>query len=135
MTHRWPLALAGLALLITGCAGQGVPMDSPSARPPFQTTGPMPPSGNTPGGNASVSPGRWQAILSDLARRGVANDQVELISAESVTFNDGSLGCPEPGKMYTQALVPGMRVQVRAAGTVHDYRFGSTDTPKLCERG
>ncbi len=135
MTHRWPLALAGLALLITGCAGQGVPMDSPSARPTFQTTGPMPPSGNTPGSNASVSPGRWQAILDDLARRGVANDQVELISAESVTFNDGSLGCPEPGKMYTQALVPGMRVQVRAAGTVHDYRFGSTDTPKLCERG
>lgn len=128
--YRWAPVLAGLALLVTGCASQGVPMDSPSARPPFQTTSPMP----TPSASASVSSARWQAILDDLAGRNVANDQVELVSAEAVTFNDGSLGCPEPGRMYTQALVQGMRVQVKAAGKTYDYRFGRGDAPKLCER-
>ncbi|PFG18021.1 hypothetical protein ATK74_2601 [Propionicimonas paludicola] len=134
MTVRRRLApiVAGLALAVTGCASQGVPMDSPSARPPFQTTSPMP----TPnaGASASVPPVRWQAILDDLATRKVPADQVTLVSAESVTFNDGSLGCPEPGRMYTQALVDGMRVQVKAAGKLYDYRFGNTNTPKLCER-
>lgn len=130
--YRWAPALAAVALLLTGCASQGVPMDSPSTRPPFQTTGPMP--STSAGATASVPPARWQAILDDLARRGVATDQITLISAESVTFNDGSLGCPEPGRMYTQALVNGMRVQVKVGTKSYDYRFGSTNTPKLCER-
>ncbi len=130
--YRGVAALAAATLLVAGCASQGVPMDTPSARPPFQTTSPLPTT--SPSASASVSPERWQAILDDLAGRKVATDAVELISAESVTFNDGSLGCPEPGKMYTQALVQGMRVQVKAAGTSYDYRFGSTNTPKLCER-
>lgn len=129
--YRWAPALAAAALLLTGCASQGVPMDTPSTRPPFQTTGPMP---STSPSAVSVPPARWQAILDDLARRGVATDQVTLVSAESVTFNDGSLGCPEPGRMYTQALVNGMRVQVKVGTKTYDYRFGSTDTPKLCER-
>lgn len=34
-------------------------------------------------------------------------------SAEAVTWPDGSLGCPQPGRMYTQALVPGWRIVVR----------------------
>jgi hypothetical protein len=133
MTVRHHLAplLAGLALLVTGCASQGVPMDTPSTRPPFHTTSPLP----SPSTSASLSSARWQAILDDLAGRGVATDQVSLASAESVTFNDGSLGCPQPGRMYTQALVQGIRVQVTAAGKSYDYRFGSTDTPKLCDRG
>jgi hypothetical protein len=35
---------------------------------------------------------------------------VVLVRAEQVTWSDGSLGCPQPGTMYTQALVPGFRV-------------------------
>ncbi len=33
-----------------------------------------------------------------------------LESEEPVEWNDGSLGCPEPGMMYTQAIVPGYRL-------------------------
>lgn len=130
LSYRWAAAAAGAALLVTGCASQGVPMDSPSARPPFQTTSPMP----STSASASVPAGRWQAILDDLAARKVPTDAVELVSAESVTFNDGSLGCPEPGRMYTQALIQGMRIQVRVDAKLYDYRFGRGDNPKLCER-
>ena len=36
--------------------------------------------------------------------------------AEAVTWSDGSIGCPEEGMMYTQALVPGYRVILDIAG-------------------
>lgn len=42
--------------------------------------------------------------------------KLELISAEHVTWNNGSLGCPMPGKCYTQALVPGYKIQFQYFG-------------------
>ena len=41
---------------------------------------------------------------------------------------------PRPGVSYTQAIVDGVQVIVTVDGTTYDYRFGSTDSPKLCER-
>ncbi len=63
-----------------------------------------------------------QQIRADAARRvGVAVDTVKVMSAEAVTWSDGSLGCPEPGMLYTQALVPGHRITVDAGGTLLVY--------------
>ncbi len=137
------LAALGLAL-IAGCSTVGEPMATPeesspapssqapspswpTGRPTFQTVSPSP-----TGAPASVPPARWQAILDDLAARGVTSSP-ELVSAEQVTWNDSSLGCPSPGVMYTQALVDGLRVVVTADGTRYDYRFGQGDKPKLCQ--
>lgn len=58
---------------------------------------------------------------------------VTTVSAESVTWPDGSLGCPEPGQMYTQALVDGYQVIVEVGGTRYDYRVGSGTDVRLCE--
>ena len=58
----------------------------------------------------------------------------QLVSAQSVTWNSGALGCPKPGMSYTQAMVDGMQVIVAVDGTPYDYRFGRTDTPVLCEQ-
>ena len=47
-----------------------------------------------------------EQIRADAAQRaGVALDKVKVLTVESVTWSDCSLGCPEPGMMYTQALV------------------------------
>ena len=107
------------------------PTPTSSTRPPLATTtpGPITPTG-TP---ADVPAARWSAIEDDLVARGVAGEPV-LVSAENVTFNDGSLGCAEPGQAYTQAIVEGMRVVVQVDGTAYDYRFGAGDSPKLCTR-
>src|SRR3954463_9210665 len=44
-----------------------------------------------------------RAVVVDAARRfQVAEDAVVLASAEQVTWSDGSLGCPQPGRSYTQ---------------------------------
>ncbi|MFT4295428.1 MAG: hypothetical protein QM582_08445 [Micropruina sp.] len=56
-----------------------------------------------------------------------------MISVEKVRFNDGSLGCAQPGVKYTQSQVDGMRVIVEADGRRYDYRFGNGDVPRLCE--
>ena len=48
-------------------------------------------------------------MVADAARRfNVAENAVVLASAERLTWSDGSLGCPEPGQMYTQMLVAGI---------------------------
>lgn len=104
---------------------------SSSVRPPFQTTTPGPIA--TPGTSATVPVARWDAIVADLAGRGVTGTPT-LVSAAHVTWNNGALGCPTPGQSYTQAIIDGMRVIVSVDDSRYDYRFGTTDVPRLCQR-
>ena len=67
-----------------------------------------------------------QAVVTDAARRfQVTEDAVVLASAEQVTWSDGSLGCPQPGRVYTQMLVEGYRV---TATTTAGRMLYHTDT-------
>jgi hypothetical protein len=66
------------------------------------------------------------------ARLGVEPDELEVISAEEVTWPDGSLGCPEPGMSYTQALVDGSKVVLQHNDRVYVYHAGADDQPFLC---
>lgn len=67
-----------------------------------------------------------QDIVADAAdRTGVPIEQIEVVSIEERTFNDSSLGCPEPGMFYTQVLTPGLIVLVDASGEELDYRVAS----------
>jgi len=131
MNARGATPIVGILLLaLTGCAGGSMTSSSDAAsRPPFRTAAPATPSTTT-----TVPPARWSAIERDLRERG-AEGAPALIRAEAVTWPNGALGCPRPGAVYTQALVEGMRVLVSAGGHEYDYRFGSADTPVLCEHG
>ena len=76
------------------------------------------------------------AALADAAKRtGLKPADLKVLSAEAVTWSDGSLGCPQPGMMYTQALVPGYRVQIRAGGQDLDYHASRMGLPVLCPPG
>jgi hypothetical protein len=85
---------------------------------------------------ALQSPGlelQVQAARADAARRtGIDAASLELAAAEQVTWLDGSLGCPEPEVMYTQALVPGYRVRLVAGGKVLDYHADALGKMVLC---
>jgi hypothetical protein len=63
---------------------------------------------------------------------GAAADAIELVKAETVTWPDGSLGCPRPDMGYTQALVPGYRIRLRAHGALLDYHAGRSGRLVLC---
>ena len=66
------------------------------------------------------------ALLEDAARRsGVAASQLRVASWQAVTWPDGALGCPQPGRMYTQALVPGWRGVIDVPGGPPLHYHGS----------
>lgn len=54
-------------------------------------------------------------------------------TAEQVEWPDGSLGCPQPGMEYTQAIVPGYRIEVAVHGEVMDYRASNDGFVVRCE--
>lgn len=73
--------------------------------------------------------------VADLAGRlGVDEGEIEVIKAEQVTWPDGSMGCPQPGVMYTMALVEGAQVilAVDSRTRVFDYHAGSDGQAFLC---
>jgi hypothetical protein len=65
----------------------------------------------------------------------VAREKLVIVRAEPVVWNDGSLGCPEPGMMYTQALINGYWVVIHAAGQTYDFRVGRGGSFQLCPAG
>ena len=76
------------------------------------------------------------AALTDAAvRTGLKRTELEILSAEAVTWSDGSLGCPQPGMMYTQTLVPGFRIRVRAGAETLDYHAGRRGAAMFCPAG
>jgi len=77
-----------------------------------------------------------QVALADASRRtGSPAPALQLLSATAVTWRDGSLGCPQPGTAYAQALVPGYRVRIRAAGQDFDYHAAQRGAVVHCPDG
>lgn len=77
-----------------------------------------------------------EAVRADASRyASTAPEQVKLVSADSVTWSDGSLGCPQPGRSYTQALVAGWRIRVEAHGEVLDYHASQRGQWVWCPAG
>ena len=132
-----PLLLAVLALALAACAGgAGNAASQDDARP----TRSAPALATVPATDEPVIgevPAELLAsIVADAAERaGVDPDAVDVISAEAVTWNDGSLGCPEPGMSYTMALVDGYHLIVSAADEELDYRASANGGFRLCESG
>jgi hypothetical protein len=105
--------LLGAAVLVTACGGQSAAQ------------------GLTPQLEAVV-----QAARADAAQRpGVKAGDLTLILAEYVTWSDGSLGCPRPGQLYTQSLVPGYRVKLQVGSEVFDYHASERGGLVLCPPG
>ena len=62
-------------------------------------------------------------ILDHLAeQQDTERETIDVVRGEAVTWNDGALGCPQPGQMYTQALVEGYHVELKLGDRVYDYR-------------
>ena len=75
-----------------------------------------------------------EAALLDLAAHlGIPREEVTVVSVEEVTWPDGSLGCPEPGHVYTQVLTDGTLVVLRAGGSTFRYHAAAGRAPFRCE--
>jgi hypothetical protein len=124
------MRLLAVALLvpfvILACAGDDPGAASPSPSPSPGATGDV----------GDVPRELIEAVVADAqSRTGVDAAQITVVSARAVTWSDGSLGCPEPGQMYTQALVPGYQVVLRAGDEVLDYHAARQGAFELCPPG
>src|SRR5699024_2446093 len=98
---------------------------------PNPTDGAALPTGPVP--TSVLAQDNVKAAITDLAKReGVDEDAVTAVGYASVTWRDGSIGCPKPGMMYTQALVPGHLLVLEANGALFSYHAGRTDTFSYC---
>lgn len=128
------LTTAVLAVIVAACT-EPVPPDVPGA-----TETPMPATdkpATPPGGKTDpriVPADLMQRIRADVVKRaGGAESDIVVVHAQAARWNDGALGCPEPGMGYTQALVDGFWVVLRHGGREWDYRTRGTGHFRLCE--
>ena len=88
-------------------------------------------------GDPVLPPERLLApVLADASKRtGVPTGELVVTNAWRRTWSDGSLGCPQPGMHYTQALVPGWQVIVAAGERSLDYRLSDRGFFIVCAGG
>jgi hypothetical protein len=118
-------------LLTSACCTSAQSPDGPNAR----TAAP-----------AATAPA--SAVAQDLSPDVVAKARAELgkavgaekaesarvVTAEALMWPNGALGCPQPGRMYTQAVVPGYRVVFEADGRTYAYHASQKGGFKLCKQ-
>lgn len=135
--HRLRVTWVAVALTAALAACQPTPSDDGSASPgdgdvttltpteePTTTTEPT----SEPAQTGELDEAS-QAAVDDLAERlGVDAATITAGPLEQVTWPDGSIGCPEAGKMYTQMLEDGRRLILTVDGTEYAYH-GKGDEP------
>lgn len=87
----------------------------------------------------TIEPGLQRIVdlaTRDLAARlGVAIDDITVQTAETVTWPDAALGCPQPDMRYAQVPQDGARVVLRVHDLLYRYHTGGPRTePFLCEQ-
>ena len=144
------IALVSVAAL-AGCASQGEPADAEQSAAGFdreqeierrlevrRELGKKQPAQVPDEPRAPVLGEVPDPILSaareDLAAKlDVSVESIGVEEAAAVVWNDGSLGCPRPDQVYTQALQPGYRIVLEHGGRQYDYRATERGYLFLCE--
>ena len=143
MTARLPfIAAASLVVWLTGCADTSA-RPSPTTTPTTEAT--VLPSNLTPlnpepvpapadpsllpttvAHDAASDPAVERAVSAEAERSGVDASAVRVTGYAVVTWSDGSLGCPQPGMAYTQALVPGRQLVLTVDGQQRSYHAAAS---------
>ena len=150
--QNYLLGVLGLALLLCGCAGEGVVTVLPSEAAVtvvVETTPVLPTSSATPipqvvevtvppmlTPEMPVDPYTVSLAVDDLAQSlGIPIESIRLVKFELVTWGDPSLGCPQPGMAYIQVPVDGALIVLEAGGIQYEYHSGGDRPPFLCQPG
>jgi len=122
-TLPWPVIGWLVASVLAGCAAGSSGRASADDDPGSGTDGASPADGS------GISQAMVDGVVEQAAAEtGVDSADIRVVTAAAVTWSDGSLGCPQPGQAYTQALVPGFRVVLDVDGEeVHFHASRSGD--------
>ncbi|MDX1660058.1 MAG: hypothetical protein R3343_14670 [Nitriliruptorales bacterium] len=122
------LTLLAVGLLVVACGGDDAPDvgDDPAPSPSPSAS----PDVGVPAGLTEEAEGARQLVADETGARPA---DVEVVEAETVTWRNGALGCPQPDQSYTQALVDGYRFLLRAEGQEFHVHGRTGDAPFICE--
>jgi len=117
-----------LVMLLAGCSLLSETQPTPVLSPlPTRAISPLAAPGLSTEADIAV-----RAAIADLAaKRKVASDKIQVVSAEAVDWPDTSMGCPQPGMFYAQVIVQGFRIVLSIDGqqvTYHTDRQGHVGT-------
>ena len=121
--------LVGLGLMLAGCGAVG---DDTRTEPPAgdTTTTSLLTTTTT---EDQMEDGIVQKAVRNLAARlDIPEEDINVVEVKDVQWPDGALGCPEEGKMYTQAVVDGTQVLLGAGERVYNYHASAHGEPFLC---
>lgn len=133
-------AMLLVAMLLTGCGGGddgepddgGDPGDGDEA--PVDDGGDVSDRDEPPVEPSDELSGAIDTAIRDAAAHfDVDPANIEVTTAEEVTWPDSSLGCPEPDQMYTQALVEGYRILLNVDGRSVAYHGEEGGEPHRCD--
>jgi|SRR5919199_4767610 hypothetical protein len=85
---------------------------------------------------ANLSPDQQQAVAAALrdaaAHLGVAATDMSVQQVEEREWGDSSLGCPQPGLLYSQVVTPGFLVVINSRGKQLEYHSDTRGRVVLC---
>ena len=131
-----PTGFEPVSPLLPGQSPLPTPTGSPETEADEPPSGPVPIEITPPAAaplTGEVPQDLLDAILDDLAeQQDASREAIEIEQAGAVIWRDGSLGCPQPGMMYTQALVDGYLIQLQVDGQAYNYHGAQGRDPFLC---
>lgn len=122
------------AALAAGCAGPLPPHDDDAVAQPGHVA-----DQPTTGKHGAPDPVQLASTIlkpaiADLANRtGAPTGAIVVRRAMPVIWNDGAVGCPEPGLAYTEAVVPGYWVLLEHDSRYYSYHATGDRRFRLCE--
>ncbi len=115
-----------ILLALTACGPSGDETGSTSAG----STTPAPDTTEVSMPNSSDAVAAAKQDL--IGRLQVDESAIEVLEVKAVQWPDGSLGCPQEGMVYTQAIVNGGQVILGVDDRVYDYRIDDQGNATLC---
>ena len=109
------LATLSATLLLVACStGSAAPTPSPVPVPP------------------EASQAVDAALQDAAAHLNVSRDQLQVSQVGSQQWNDASLGCPQPGQLYSQIVTPGFLVMITSGSHQLEYHTDMRGRVTLC---
>lgn len=144
------LAVLVLSMLSAGCNGSSrddadrrAAAAEPTSTETINDGGKKMPPMRAPGeeamptqGAGEVPPELLAVFQEDLIQRAQVNrDAITVASVTEQQWPDAAMGCPQPGQMYAQMIVPGYRVVLQANGNRYAYHSDRRGNFVVCSNG
>lgn len=146
MKTPWISLLVLFAIVLASCETNQTGGDNENSSPgdnkpisPTETLAPtedplQAPTSQTYPDTSNVSVNKFIDIAQlDLAKLlNTSTDQIEIIKTSEIVWPDSSMGCPSPGKAYTQMKIPGYRIWLKAENVEYVYHAGTNGQVIYC---